>query len=143
MAVAEAILITRAPGVRCRYSPSRGTPETESREWSAAFKASYSYLLGECSRLVVTDCVRKIDPDRIAAQLWSALHGFIMLELDGYFAASADSAAEVLVPMCANLGVGLGADRKRAESSAATATAGWANSLGVRSASQRSRKARR
>lgn len=72
------------------------------------------------------------DPDLIAAQLWSTLHGFIMLELGGYFAAVPDPASEVLVPMCINLIVGLGADRKSAESSAA-AMAGWARAQGVRS----------
>lgn len=110
-----------------RYAPSRGSPASEPRERSAAFTASYSYLLGECARLVDTDCVRKIDPDLIAAQLWSTLHGFIMLELGGYFVALADPAAEVLMPMCINLIVGLGADRKSAESSAAAAMAGWAS----------------
>ena len=128
--------------IRGRYSPSRGTPAPESRERSAAFTASYSYLLGKCARLIDTDCVRRIDPDLMAAQLWSTLHGFIMLELGGYFATVADPASEVLVPMCVNLIVGLGADRKSAESSAAAATAGWASSLGVRSVAQRSRKAR-
>lgn len=123
-----------------RYSPSRGTPASESRERSAAFTASYSFLLGQCTRLVDNDCVRTTDPDLIAAQLWSALHGFIMLELGGYFAAVADPAADVLVPMCINLVVGLGADRKTAESSAAAAMAGWRGSLGVKSVSRRSRK---
>ncbi|UUZ63474.1 WHG domain-containing protein [Polaromonas sp. P1-6] len=125
-----------------RYSPSRGTPASESRERSAAFTASYAFLLGKCARLVDANCVRKIDPDLIATQLWSTLHGFIMLELGGYFAAVADPAFEVLVPMCANLIVGMGADRKSAESSAAAATAGWAGSLSVRSTVARSRKAR-
>ena len=111
--------------IQGRYGPSRGVPASEPRERSAAFTASYAYLLGKCSRLVDTDCVRKIDPDLMAAQLWSTLHGFIMLELGGYFAAVADPAFEVLVPMCVNLVVGLGADRKRTESSAAAAMANW------------------
>ena len=67
-----------------RYTPSRTAASSEPRERSAAFTASYSLLLAECARLVETDCVRKIDPDLIAAQLWSALHGFIMLELGGF-----------------------------------------------------------
>ncbi|NDZ17683.1 TetR family transcriptional regulator [Variovorax sp. WS11] len=125
-----------------RYSPSRGPPAVAPREQSAAFTASYSYLFEECKRLVESGCVRKIDPDLIAAQLWSSLHGFIMLELGGYFAAVADPAAEVLVPMCVNLIVGLGADREGAESSAAVATTGWARSLGVKAIPQRSRKSK-
>jgi hypothetical protein len=80
---------------------------------------------------VESDCVRTIDPDLVAAQLWSTLHGFIMHELGGYFATLAEPASEVLVPMCVNLIDGLGVDRKSAESSAATATAGRTRSLGV------------
>lgn len=125
-----------------RYSPSRGTPASEPREQSTAFAASYSYLRDECTRLVESDCVRRINPDLIAVQLWSSLHGFIMLELGGYFAAVADPAAEILVPMCVNLIVGLGANRESAESSAAAATAGWAGSLEVKSVSERSRRSK-
>jgi AcrR family transcriptional regulator len=80
-----------------RYTPSRAAASSEPRDRSAAFTASYSLLLGECERLVESNCVRKTDPDLIAAQLWSTLHGFIMLELGGYFSALADPAAEVLV----------------------------------------------
>lgn len=112
-----------------RYSPSRSTPTSESRERSAAFTASYSFLLGKCARLVGTKGVRKMEPDLMAAQLWGAMHGFIMLELGGYFAAATNPAFEVLVPMCVNLIVGMGANRKIAESSAAAATAGWIGSL--------------
>lgn len=126
-----------------RYSPSRGTPAPESREQSAAFAASYGFLLGQCTRLVDTGGVRKVDPALIAGQFWSALHGFIMLELGGYFAAVIDPASEVLVPMCVNLVVGMGADRERAESSAVETMAAWGRLSGTGSASRRtSRKAR-
>ncbi|NUA30581.1 TetR/AcrR family transcriptional regulator [Cupriavidus basilensis] len=124
-----------------RYSPSRGTPESQSRGRSASFTASYAYLHWECTRLVEGGIVRKIDPDRIAAQLWSALHGFIMLELGGHFAAIDDPSAEILVPMCVNVVVGLGADRKRAETSAANATAGWGGSPSAKPDGKRTRKA--
>lgn len=126
-----------------RYSPSRGTPAPAARDRSAAFTASYALLLGGCARLVDTGRVRQIAPDLLAAQLWSALHGFIMLELGGYFAAVADPAGEVLLPTCVNLIVGLGADRKSAESSVASATARWASSGSVASESRSRRKPRR
>lgn len=129
--------------IQGRYSPSRGTPAPESRERSAAFKASYGFLLGQCRRLVETGCVREVDPDRVAGQLWSALHGFIMLELGGYFAAVGDPAAEVLVPMCVNLIVGLGADPVRANASAARILAVWAGVPAAGSGLQRGRKAAR
>ncbi len=125
-----------------RYSPSRGTPALAIRESSAAFMASYSQLLGQCARLMETERIRKMAPDLLAAQLWSALHGFIMLELGGYFAAVADPASQVLMPTCVNLVVGLGADRTHAEASAATATTRWAASMGVRSKVRGRRKDR-
>jgi hypothetical protein len=47
------------------------------------------------------------DPFLVASQLWSALHGFVMLELAGYF--GHDTAVEqVLIPLLENLVVGLG-----------------------------------
>jgi len=126
-----------------RYSPSRGSPAPESRERSAAFNTSYGFLRGQCQRLVETNCVREIDPDRLATQLWSALHGFIMLELGGYFAAVTDPAAEVLVPMCVNLIVGLGADPVRANASAARTLDGWPGLPATGTGRQRGRKSTR
>lgn len=124
-----------------RYSPSRGTSALASREPSAAFMASYSQLLGQCARLMETAWIRKMEPELLAAQLWSALHGFIMLELGGHFAAVADPASQVLMPTCVNLVVGLGADRTRAEASAAAATASLASSPVGSSVGLRRRKA--
>jgi AcrR family transcriptional regulator len=130
--------------IQGRYSPARTTSASEPRERSASFQASYAHLLGECKRMVETKLVDEIDPDHMAAQLWSALHGFIMLELGGYFAAVADPAFEVLIPMCVNLIVGLGADRKTAESSAVPAgiAASRAGSSAPEAAVRSRRKAR-
>jgi AcrR family transcriptional regulator len=111
--------------IRGRYSSSRTPSTPEPREGSAAFKASYGYLLGECIRLIDTNCVHSIQPDLIAAQFWSAMHGFIMLELGGHLTAFDKPAADVLLPMCVNLVVGMGADRLRAEASATAAMAAW------------------
>ena len=99
-----------------------------------AFQASYGYLRDECQRMVDGRSVREIDPDLMATQLWSSLHGFIMLELGGYFDAVESPTAAILVPMCVNLIVGLGADRKLAEASAAVSMDSW-NSRAKRQAS--------
>lgn len=108
-----------------RYSPSRGTAEPILSGQSASFRTAYGLLLNGCVRLVNAKCVRKADADLIALQFWSALHGFIMLDLAGHFAHVADPAAGVLLPMCVNLVVGLGAKRDRAESSVAGTLAMW------------------
>lgn len=111
--------------IQGRYSPVRGMAAAEPKEQSAAFQASYGYLRAECLRMVERQGVRAIDPDRMAMQLWSALHGFIMLELGGHFSAVTDPSAAILVPMCVNLIVGLGAERRLAEASAAAALSSW------------------
>lgn len=113
--------------IQGRYSPTRGEPTlVSSNEGSAAFQVSYSYLREGCVRVIDAGCVDSNNPDLMAAQLWSALHGFIMLELGGHFKAATNPVAEILVPMCINLIVGMGADRGRAETSAAVAMADWA-----------------
>lgn len=111
--------------IQGRYSPAKGKPITELKERSAAFQASYGYLRGECMRMIEGKGVSKIDPDLMAMQLWSVLHGFIMLELGDYFSEVENPTVSILVPMCVNLIVGLGADRKRAEASATAAIATW------------------
>lgn len=108
-----------------RYSLSHNTTESWSTERSPAFSKSYAYLHGECCRLLDSQTIRNTNPVLVAAQFWSALHGFIMLELGGHFADVADPSAEILVPMCINLVVGLGANPEQAEYSALKATEGW------------------
>jgi len=112
--------------IQGRYGPTRGeSTVATTHEGSAAFKASYSYLREGCVRMIDAQCVRGIEPDLMAAQLWSALHGFVMLELGGHFKAVVNPVADILVPLCVNLIVGLGADRARATASAAAAMKDW------------------
>jgi hypothetical protein len=57
------------------------------------------------------------DPDALAAQLWSFVHGFITLELAETFVDRGDPARQVLLPMGVNLSVGLGDTRECAQAS--------------------------
>jgi AcrR family transcriptional regulator len=104
-----------------RYSLAWGTAAPPPSTRSPAFEATYAQLVNACARLVDAKCVRKIDPALIAMQLWSAVHGFVMLELADHFAGVDDPSAEILVPMCNNIVVGLGATRKSVDSSTAVA----------------------
>ncbi len=108
-----------------RYSPTRGATTLGERAYLPAFTLSYAYLHRQCARLVDTECVRHTDPNLIAVQFWSALHGFIMLELGGHFVSVPSPSSDILMPMCINLVVGLGAKYEQAESSAAIAMAEW------------------
>ena len=84
---------------------------------SPAFRAAYAHLAQACARLVSSGRVRQQDPDALAAQLWSFVHGFITLELAETFVGCGDPARQVLLPMGVNLSVGLGDTRERAQAS--------------------------
>ncbi|MCW2659718.1 MAG: TetR family transcriptional regulator [Mycobacterium sp.] len=60
------------------------------------------------------------EPVAIAARLWSALHGYTMLEIAGYFNPPTSGVKYVLQPMLVELVIGLGDDRSSAQASAAT-----------------------
>ena len=53
----------------------------------------------------------------IAAQFWSLIHGFVMLELAGYLGGEGDAVGPVLAEMTTNLLVALGDSRESAERS--------------------------
>lgn len=126
-----------------RYSTSLGEVPPVSGGHSSAFKAAYSHLVKVCAFLVEAKYVRKVDPTLIAMQLWSAVHGVVMLELAGHFAEVADPPSEILVPLCTNVVVGMGATRERVESSTAGVVGAWAGRLVVRPTTQRRQKARK
>ncbi|MBB5498789.1 TetR/AcrR family transcriptional regulator [Paraburkholderia sp. MM5384-R2] len=126
-----------------RYSLSWGTATQVSSEHSPAFNAVYSLLVKACARLVDANCVQKISASLIAMQLWSAVHGFVMLELADHFTDLTDPLSEVLVPMCTNLIVGLGAKRERVEASTAGVVNRWASPPQVQPGKPRSQKTKR
>ncbi len=103
-----------------RYSSSHGSSAMTPGQ-SVAFRATYTVLVDACTRLVDSGFVPKVDPVLIALQLWSAAHGFIMLELSGYFADVIDPPAEILVPMCNHVVIGIGANPETVTSATAAA----------------------
>ncbi len=70
-----------------------------------------------CARLIASGRVRQQQPEVLAAQLWSFVHGFITLELAEHFVEVDDPVAQVLQPLGVNLAVGLGDKRERAQAS--------------------------
>ncbi len=101
---------------RATYRPP-SEPDSRRSGHSPAFRAAYRHVTDACERLVGSDRARRQDPDVVAAQLWSFVHGYITLELGGHFDEFADPVAEVLVPMAANFAVALGDDPARAKAS--------------------------
>jgi AcrR family transcriptional regulator len=84
---------------------------------SPAFRAAYVHITDACERLLNSGRVRQQEPEVLAAQLWSFVHGFITLELAGHFAEIDDAVAQVLLPLGVNVAVGLGDERERAQAS--------------------------
>ena len=91
--------------------------ETRRSGRSQAFRDAYVHITRACERLVDSGRVRPQDPEVVAAQLWSVVHGYITLELAEHFAEFDDAAIEVLLPLGVNFTVGLGDTREAAEAS--------------------------
>jgi AcrR family transcriptional regulator len=106
-------------GLSTRRATYRPLPESDVRRSgrSPAFRGAYAHLSEACARLVSSGRVRQQEPEAIAAQLWSFVHGCITLELAEHFFEFDDPVAQVLLPMGVNLAVGLGDNRERAQSS--------------------------
>ena len=84
---------------------------------SPAFRSAYVHITEACERLMRSGRVRQQEPDVLAAQLWSFVHGFITLELAEHFVDCDDAVAQVLLPLGVNVAVGLGDERERAQAS--------------------------
>jgi AcrR family transcriptional regulator len=101
---------------RATYRPPRD-PGIRPSGSSASFRNVYAHFKAACTRLVSSGRVRPQDPDVVAAQLWSFVHGVITLELAEVLVECDDPARHVLLPMGVNLSVGLGDTRGRAQAS--------------------------
>ncbi len=85
---------------------------------SEEFQAAYAQLVQACVRLARSGRVRSDEnPEAIAPQLWSAVHGFVTLELGDHFAQFPDPVRQVLQPMTVNVLVGLGDAAEASEAS--------------------------
>jgi len=62
---------------------------------------TFDMLVAATRRAMDAGIFKPVDPEAVAGQLWSAVHGFVMLELAGYMAADRepDAVDEVLNPM--------------------------------------------
>jgi AcrR family transcriptional regulator len=106
-------------GLSTRRATYRPLPDSDARlsGRSPAFQGAYRHLSDACARLVNSGRVRQQEPEPVAAQLWSFVHGCITLELAEHFVEFDDPVAQVLQPLGVNLAVGLGDERERAEAS--------------------------
>ena len=69
---------------------------------------TFDVLVAAVARAMDAGALRRLDPEHVAGQLWSSLHGYVMLELAGFM--TPQDADKVLWPMMANLVIAIGAD---------------------------------
>ena len=85
---------------------------------SEAFQAAYAHLVQACTRLVQSGRVRAgEDPELVADQLWTCVHGFVTLELGGHFGHLRNPVHERLQPLTVCVFVGHGDTAERATAS--------------------------
>lgn len=81
---------------------------------SQAFRAAYEHVTEACARLVTSGRISPNEPEVVAAQVWSFVHGFISLELADHFIEFDEPLTQVLLPMGVTFCVGLGDTPERA-----------------------------
>jgi AcrR family transcriptional regulator len=101
---------------RATYRPLEESPGRLSGQ-SPAFQDAFRHVTDNCARVVASGRIRAYDPELLALQLWTIVHGFITLELAEHFVAFDDPIALVLMPIGVNFYVGLGDTRERATAS--------------------------
>ncbi|MBQ9056452.1 TetR/AcrR family transcriptional regulator [Rhodococcus sp. (in: high G+C Gram-positive bacteria)] len=106
---------------------TRGTYRTSLRlaveRQSDSFRHAYARLVRACERVKAHGRMHpSSDVTSVADQLWSAVHGFVTLELAGHFAHRPDPVRDVLQVLTINILVGEGDSRAAATESHALTT---------------------
>jgi AcrR family transcriptional regulator len=97
------------------FEVAKDVPDSDLPEGRAAF----DFLVRATARCIEAGRLDDVPPVTVAAQLWSAMHGYVLLEMAGFFGTADRAASEVLAPLATNLVIGLGDSPARARASAA------------------------
>lgn len=73
-------------------------------------RSAFAHLVEGTRRAMEAGRLRADEPVPVAGQLWSALHGYVTLELSGYFGEPDSGLGPVLLPLLRSLVLGLGDD---------------------------------
>lgn len=107
------------PGTRRakeRDLTTEGSPTSVSEGISA-----FNHLVDAVTRAAESGRIVAEDPVAVAGQIWSATHGYVLLEIAGVFGHEGHGLVRTLQPLIINLLVGLGDDRADVEASLARA----------------------
>lgn len=73
------------------------------RDELAEGRYTFDMLVAGTQRVMDAGIWKAGDAEAVVGQLWCSLHGFVMLELAGYYDGEPDAEGRVLLPMMANL----------------------------------------
>ncbi|WP_410604166.1 TetR/AcrR family transcriptional regulator [Amycolatopsis sp. lyj-90] len=86
---------------------------------------AFGFLVRGAKRVIDAGRFRPASEFDVAAQLWSAVHGYITLEVAGHFGDGENGVDQILVPLATALGVGLGDTLEAATRSARVSIESW------------------
>ncbi|MPY80043.1 MAG: TetR family transcriptional regulator [Actinophytocola sp.] len=104
-----------------------GTRRTKERDLTTAGSptslsegiSAFNHLVGAVTRAAESGRIAAADPVAVAGQIWSATHGYVLLEMTGVFGHEGHGLVRTLQPLIINLLVGLGDTRANIEASLA------------------------
>jgi AcrR family transcriptional regulator len=99
---------------------TEGTPTT-----LPEMNSAFALLPRLVRRAMDAGRIREDDPIPVAGQIWSMIHGYVLLETTGVFGSGEQGVLTILGPHVINLLVGLGDDRAAAERSAGESLLGF------------------
>ncbi len=87
-------------------------------------QAAFAQLVAAVTRVMDAGAPGDEEPASAAAQIWSAIHGCVLLEIAGFFGGGGAGAGRFLLPLVAKLAAGIGAAPEHAARCARLAAAG-------------------
>lgn len=70
-------------------------------------RAAFAQLVEAVTRVIESGSCEE-EPAAAAAQIWSAIHGYVLLEIAGFFGDDGDAVERLLLPLGTKLAVGIG-----------------------------------
>jgi AcrR family transcriptional regulator len=91
---------------------------------------AFNFLVRAADRVIKAGRFRPASEFAVAAQLWSAVHGYVTLEVAGHFGPPGNGVDHILVPLAVTLAVGLGDTLEAATRSAEISIESWREAEG-------------
>jgi AcrR family transcriptional regulator len=108
-------------GIRVNVKDLAGSPTADEGKALEAF----GHLVDGARLAIKAGRFRAEEPHVVASQVWSAIHGYVTLEISGHFGSKSQGVGQILEPLGVTLAVGLGDTLQAAERSRQVAADTW------------------